>query len=107
LFSCRNAWQSRQLFLKTNLLNYKTKKMKVFNLIGENNKPLTNCKVIENDGLSQLLSYNTIVAEYNHETNEMDVKGYYSMTTAKHINAFLDFYGFDRCNKTQLLNYKN
>jgi len=54
---------------------------------------------------STLKSYNTTVAEYNHDTNEMKVFGYYSATTARHINAFLDFYGFDTCTKQELNNY--
>ena len=64
-------------------------------------------KVIEEDGISRLKSYTTIVAEYNHYTNEMKVFGYYSPTTAKHINSFLDYYGFDTCSKKELENYGN
>lgn len=63
--------------------------------------------VIESDGVSSLKSYNTIVAEYNHETNEMRVFGWYSVTTAKHINSFLEFYGFDRLSKKEMINYKS
>jgi len=59
------------------------------------------------DHYSDLISYTTRVASYNHLTNEMQVFGYYSTTTAKHINAFLEFYGFDKCNKKQLENYNN
>ena len=56
--------------------------------------------------ITRLVSYNTEVANYNHDTNIMTVNGWYSQTTAKHINAFLEYYGFDKCNKQQLLNYK-
>lgn len=55
---------------------------------------------------SDLVSYETRVASYNHLTNEMSVYGYYSQTTGKHLNAFLEFYGFDKCNKKELENYK-
>lgn len=58
------------------------------------------------NNVTRLVSYNTEVANYNHETNIMTVNGWYSQTTAKHINAFLEYYGFDKCNKQQLLNYK-
>jgi N-acetylglutamate synthase-like GNAT family acetyltransferase len=58
--------------------------------------------VIQNGNISKLQSYDTIVAEYNHETNKMKINGYYSLTTMKHINAFLDYYGFDTVNKRQL-----
>jgi hypothetical protein len=63
---------------------------------------------INNDGdhYSDLISYETRVASYNHKTNEMSVYGWYSNTTAKHINAFLDFYGFNKCNKKQMQDYK-
>ena len=59
------------------------------------------------DHYSDLVSYTTRVASYNHLTNEMSVYGYYSPTTAKHINAFLAFYGFDGCTKKELENYNN
>ena len=62
--------------------------------------------VITTDNVSRLKSYNTIVAEYNHETKKIQVFGWYSKTTAFHINAFLNLYGFDSCNKKQLQNYK-
>jgi len=64
-------------------------------------------KVTEEDGISRLISYSTIVAEYNHCTNKMKVFGYYSPTTARHINSFLDYYGFDTCSKKELENYGN
>lgn len=59
----------------------------------------------DGDHYSDLVSYETRVASYNHLTNEMSVYGWYSQTTAKHINAFLEFYGFEQCNKQQMLNY--
>lgn len=80
--------------------------MKTFYL---NNKPNNHVNEYTNsDGehYSDLISYTTRVASYNHNTNEMSVYGWYSKTTANHINDFLEFYGFDKCNKQQLLNYK-
>ena len=59
----------------------------------------------EGDHYSDLVSYETRVASYNHNTNEMSVYGWFSSTTAKHINDFLEFYGFDKCTKQQMLNY--
>jgi hypothetical protein len=56
---------------------------------------------------TSLKSYNTKVAEYNHKTNKMTVNGWYSATTARHINAFLALFGFNICNKKQLENYNN
>lgn len=60
----------------------------------------------DGDHYSDLISYETRVASYNHLTNEISVYGWYSSTTAKHINAFLEFYGFDKLTKQQMLNYK-
>lgn len=54
------------------------------------------------DGVSTLRSYETDVATYDHAKNEMNVKGYYSPTTMRHINAFFDHYGFDTCSKAEL-----
>lgn len=62
-------------------------------------------EIINDGNISKLRSYDTIVAEYNHDTNEMKVHGYYSQTTAKHINSFLAYFGFNTCNKKQLENY--
>ena len=61
--------------------------------------------VITTNNVSKLQSYETIVAVYNHETNEMRVNGWYSNTTARHINAFLKLYGFGTCSKKELMNY--
>lgn len=55
----------------------------------------------END-ISSLTSYNTIVATYNHTTNKMVVNGWYSMTTARHINAFLDHFGLPTQSKIEM-----
>ena len=84
--------------------------MKTFYLKGENNKPLANCHVNEytndnNDHLSDLISYTIRVASYNHLTNKIQIFGWYSKTTGKHINAFLQFYGFDKQAKSEL--FKN
>ena len=85
--------------------------MKTFKLTPtDNRKTLSNQHVNEyknnnNEVVSDLISYTTKVASYNHIKNEMDVFGYYSKTTARQINHFLEFYGFDKCNKQQLENY--
>ena len=60
----------------------------------------------DGDHYSDLISYTKRVASYNHKTNEMSVYGWFSNTTAKHINSFLEYYGFDKCSKKQLENYK-
>ncbi len=80
--------------------------MKVFELTPLNRKSFYGkCLVKQIDNISTLLSYNTEVARYNHNTNKMEVFGYYSQTTARHINAFLNYYGFDTCNKKEMENY--
>jgi len=82
---------------------------KVFDLQPINNRKsfYGKCKVIDNGKTAKLQSYTTIVAEYDHETKKMTVNGYYSKTTATHINAFLNFYGFATCSKKELENYNN
>ena len=66
--------------------------------------------VEEADGIettySDLVSFGKRVAHYNHNTNEISVYGWFSATTARHINAFLSFYGFDEINKEEMENYK-
>lgn len=82
--------------------------MKTFELTPANGRKsfYNKCRVEEEFGISYLYSYNTKVAHYNHETNQMVVNGYFSQTTASHINAFLNYYGFDSCSKKELENYK-
>lgn len=78
--------------------------MRTFNLEPVNGRKSfgNKARVIEENGLSQLQSYNTIVAEYNHRDNTMRVFNYYSATTMTHINSFLSYYGFDTCSKKEL-----
>lgn len=64
------------------------------------------CKIIDDWKFAKLQSYNTIVAEYNHETNKINVFGWYSSTTARHINAFLSHFWFDTATKKEMENWK-
>jgi hypothetical protein len=57
----------------------------------------------ENDHYSDLISFGKRVASYNHNTNDVSVYGYYSATTAIHINHFLEFYGFEPMTKKEML----
>lgn len=82
--------------------------MKVFELTPINGRKSFNgkCKVLEsNTGISKLISYETEVAMYDQNTNKMTVYSRNSQTTQNHINAFLNFYGFETCNKKELENY--
>lgn len=85
----------------------KKEEAKVFYLNPVNGRRSFNhkCHVTKKGDTSVLTSYGIDVAVFNHKTNKMQVKGYYSATTAAHINAFLDFYGFDTCTKKELMSY--
>ena len=52
---------------------------------------------------SDLISYGKRVADYNHNENEIRVFGWFSSTTAKHINTFLEYYGFNKMTKKEIL----
>lgn len=52
-----------------------------------------------------LVSYNTIVAEIND--NEFIVYGYYSETTKRHINAFLNWFGLTSFSKKEIIENEN
>lgn len=85
--------------------------MKTFKLLPtDGRKSLSNHHVnqytVEGEEWSDLISYTTRVAAYNHTTNEMSVYTCPSKTTARHINHFLEFYGFEKCNIKQLQNYE-
>lgn len=57
-------------------------------------------KVIKYNNAIYLQSYNTIVAKI--ENGEVIVNGWYSQTTARHINEFLYQNGFDKMTKKQM-----
>ncbi len=56
--------------------------------------------VIVEGGQTKLKSYSTIVAV--KENNTIKVKGWYSKTTAIHINEFLQQNGVSKLNKKQM-----
>lgn len=80
--------------------------MKTFYLNKTANHHVNEYTNSDGDHYSDLISYETRVASYNHLTNEIQVFGWYSRTTATHINAFLNYYGFDSCSKKELEDYK-
>lgn len=51
---------------------------------------------------SDLISYGKRVAHYNHNENFVSVYGWFSLTTGTHINAFLDFYGYEPMTKQEM-----
>lgn len=57
-------------------------------------------KVLEYNGATYLQSYDTIVAKI--ENGNAIVNGWYSQTTARHINEFLYQNGFDKMTKKQM-----
>lgn len=65
------------------------------------------CRIEKDGNISYLYSYTTKVAHYNHETNQMVINGWYSATTARHINSFLTHFGFDTCTKKQMESYND
>lgn len=60
------------------------------------------CHVVDNGGYARLYSYNTLVAQYRYLTQRMYVFGWYSATTARHINAFLHSFGWSRATKKEM-----
>lgn len=58
------------------------------------------------NGDIELQSYSTIVAcikGYQSPTETVEVYGWYSATTGRHIKEFLKQYGFEAKNKAQIL----
>ena len=77
--------------------------MRTFNLNDINTgRPLANCIVMQTPKFSTLLSYNIKVGKYDHLNNIMYLNKYFSPTTARHQNAFLKFYGYDKATKQQI-----
>lgn len=71
----------------------------VKNFDGFYNKALMYENVDNNKNLI-LVSYNTIVAEING--SKFVVYGYYSQTTNKHIDAFLNYFGLKGMSKKEI-----
>lgn len=81
--------------------------MKTFYINNKKNNHVNEYTNEDGDHYSDLISYTTRVASYNHKTNEMSVYGWFSQTTMTHINDFLEFYRFDRCTKSELIKHYN
>lgn len=64
--------------------------------------PYGNCKTFQVNNTVFLRSYRTLVAFYDKDTNQFYIDGLYSMTTRRHINAFLREY----TNITSFVPYK-
>lgn len=80
--------------------------MKVSNLIPANgaNSFYGKAKLVSTDDVTtRLMSYDSFVAEYNNQTKTIQVNGWFSATTATHINSFLEMYGFPKMSKKQML----
>jgi len=80
-------------------------KVKTFYINGLKNNHINEYIDRNSEHISDLVSFETRVASYNHTNNIMTVYGYFSKTTAIHINDFLRYYGYNKCNKKQLNNY--
>lgn len=57
-------------------------------------------KIVVYDNCIDLISYDTVVARINN--GKVKVYGYFSQTTAKHINEFLQQYGFAKMTKKEM-----
>lgn len=60
-------------------------------------------QIIINGSIIQLRSFETIVAEYNTKEEIVNVFDWFSLTTSKHINSFLELYGFRNVSKKDIL----
>ena len=69
------------------------------NISGYYNKALIYKEINKNNYI--LLSYETVVSEYKE--NKMILYGWYSMTTANHINAFLHRFNYASMGKQAIL----
>lgn len=75
-------------------LTFKKLIMQTFELKPVNGRKSFGCKarvIIENKK-AKLLSYDTIVAEYDLKSKKFVINGKYSATTNTHINSFKSFY---------------
>lgn len=74
-----------------------------YRLKNENGNVINNL-IVTRKGLKHILvSYDTEIAVYDQSKKEMTVLGYYSRTSARHLNYFLSFFGFEKMNKKQII----
>jgi hypothetical protein len=57
------------------------------------------------DNNNQCISYTTKIAEIID--NKLFIYGWYSLTSQKHLNAWLHLKGYKEMNKKQIVDYKN
>ena len=86
--------------------------MKTFKILPINGRKLmpnhhVNEYESEGEKWSDLISYTTRVAAYNHTANYISIYNCESATTRPHINAFLSFYGFDTMTKKEMEDLKS
>ena len=81
------------------------KEVKTFYLNQTKNHHVNEYVNSDGEHYSDLISYTTRVASYNHNTNKMSIYGTFSNTTMRHINAFLEYYGFDKVSKKDVESY--
>ena len=76
---------------------------------GRKSMPNHHVNEYESDGekWSDLISYTTRVAAYNHTQNYISIYNCQSKTTRTHINAFLSFYGFYTMTKKEMEDFKS
>ena len=75
--------------------------MRTLDLPGTNGK----ATILTDGSIQTLFSYKTKVAEYNTATKQMQVFGYHSLTTGRHINRFFELQGLPIQTKKEL--FKN
>ena len=82
------------LLYRINLNHLKNYEMKTFELTPVNGRKSFGGKarVIVENNKAKLLSYDTIVAEYDLKSKKFVINGEYSKTTNTHINSFKSFY---------------
>lgn len=83
--------------------------MKTFELTPTNGRKsfYGKCKVEKFGKLSTLFSYSTKVATFDNNTNKIWVtqdEKHLTNTTLTHVRAFLNYYGFDKMTKKEILN---
>ena len=75
--------------------------MKYSRLQNSEGKTIQNLLIIYEDRQIKAISYDTEIATWNINEKRLDIFGYYSPTSSKHLNAFLQHIGIDRKLSTQ------
>ncbi len=70
--------------------------MNYITLTNDDHRTIANLLIINDKRTITAVSYDTEIARWNVNEKRLDICGYHSPTSTKHLNAFLKYLGIER-----------